>query len=388
MGDRSREGPTVLHLITRFLNGGAEQTTRHTIEALETAPEAYDLRLGTGADYDSDRLREIESLGADPVVFRSIRHYNPVGAALAVGTVARYLRKESVDILHTHSTEAGIIGRLAGALAGTPVVIHEIHGDPIAADRNDLLNAFLLAAERSTAPLTTRLVVKSERIRETFLERGIGRLEQYELIYHGVDVDPFVAAADTESRRASQDGGHSPDGDAVRALFVGRLAEGKGLFDLLDAIEPLDQVGLDIVGDGPLADDLAETVAERGLGDRVTLHGYRDDVPQLMSDAAFLVLPSYREGTPRVITEARAAKLPVVATDIAGIPEMVTDGESGYLIPPGDVAALRDRIRTLAADPGLRTRMGEAARVGLERFDRETAAEAYRSLYRELSSSL
>lgn len=379
---------TVLHLITRFLNGGAEQTTRNTIEALQNAPERYDLRLGTGAEHDPDRLAELESNGIETVVFRGIRHYNPITATIAVGTVARYLRRESVDILHTHSTEAGIIGRLAGALADTPVVIHEIHGDPMTSDRNCLLNSFLLAAERSTAPLTTRFVVKSERIREAFLERGIGRPEQYELIYHGVDMDPLVTAARETGSRAAGERSDAPDQTPVRALFVGRLAEGKGLFDLLDAVEPLADVSLDIVGDGPLAEDLALAVAERGLDDRVTLHGYREDVPQVMAEADFLVLPSYREGTPRVITEARAVELPVVATDIAGIPEMVTDGESGYLVPPGDVATLRDRIRTLADDPVLRDRMGETARSGLDQFSREAAADAYRTLYRELSTSL
>lgn len=388
MAEHADGATTVLHLITRFLDGGAERTTQNTIEALQDAPEEYDLRLGTGAEHDPERLAELESLGTDTVVFRSIRHYNPITAAVAVGAVARYLQRESVDILHTHSTEAGIIGRLAGALAGTPVVIHEIHGDPIAADRNELLNTFLLAAERSTAPLTTRLVVKSERIRDTFLERGIGRPEQYELIYHGVDLDSIGTAAGRTGSRVSLDSDHIPGQAPVRAIFVGRLAEGKGLFDLLDAVEPLADVSLDIVGDGPLAEDLAAAVSKRGLDDRVTLHGYRDDVPELMAEAEFLILPSYREGTPRVITEARAAKLPVIATDIAGIPEMVADGENGYLVQPGDVATLRDRIRTLADDPALRNRMGEAAHSGLEKFSRETAAEAYRSLYRELSTSL
>lgn len=370
----------VLHLITRFLQGGAETTTEQTLEALADAPEPYDLRLGTGAAYDSERLAAVEKRGVETVVFRLIRHYNPVAAILAVFTVAWYLWREDVHVLHTHSTEAGIIGRWAGYLVDTPVVIHEVHGDPIAQDRNPLLNAVLVWLERTSAPATTRIVVKSERIRETYLARGIGDPDQYELVYHGVDTERF------ENARAN--GERGAETNPVRILFVGRLADGKGLFDLLDAVARLDaDVTLEIVGDGPLADDLAAAVRRRGLDDIVTLHGYRSDVERVMAGADVFALPSYREGTPRVVTEARAAGLPVVATDIAGLPEMVRDGETGFLVEPGAVDALRDRLARLVQSPELRRRMGERARDGLAKFERETAAEAYRELYRSVLDS-
>lgn len=374
----------VLHLITRFLQGGAETTTEQTLEALADAPEPYDLRLGTGASYDSDRLATVEECGVETIVFRLIRHYNPVTALLAVFSVAWYLWREEIHVLHTHSTEAGIIGRWAGYLVDTPLVIHEVHGDPIAEDRNPLLNAVLLWLERMSALATTRIVVKSERIRGTYLARGIGNPNQYELVYHGVDTERF--------ENATANGDRGDETNPVRILFVGRLADGKGLFDLLDAVARLDSdVTLEIVGDGPLADDLAVAVRRRGLDGIVTLHGHRSDVGRVMAGADVFVLPSYREGTPRVVTEARAAGLPVVATDIAGLPEMVRDGETGFLVEPGDVDALQDRLARLVGSPELRRRMGKRGREGLAKFDRETAAEAYQELYRsvldELSSS-
>lgn len=375
---------TVLHLITRFLDGGAETTTEHTLQALLDAPEAYDLRLGTGSEYDCDRLADLSNRSVDPVVFSSIRHYNPLTAVVAVFAVALYLHRAEVDIVHTHSTEAGIIGRIAGWLADTPVVIHEVHGDPITDDRSTVLNAFLGWAERLCAPLATRIIVKSERIRDTYLKRGIGSPDQYELIYHGVETAAFRRAADNE--------GPSDDGEAepTRLLFVGRLAEGKGLFDLLDAVEQMDDldVQLDIVGGGPLEDEVGREVCHRDLEDIVAVHGYRDDIPSVMATADVLVLPSYREGTPRVITEARAAGLPVVATDIAGIPEMIRDGETGYLVAPGDVDSLRGRLEELVKSPELRRRMGSKTREGLEEFERDMAAQAYRDLYRDLSSNV
>ena len=375
--------PIVLHLITRFLDGGAEKTTEHTLETLQAASEEYELRLGTGAEYDQDRLADLEARGVEVVVFPLIRHYNPVSSLLSVFTVAHYLSQEDVDILHTHSTEAGIIGRLAGWLAETPVILHEIHGDPITDDRNRALNALVNRLERICASITSRIVVKSERIRESYLNRGIGSPEKYELIYHGVDTESFSVAAEQRAQRTDSQQGE------VRLLYVGRLTDGKGLFDLLDAVQflPTNEIHLDIVGHGPLRSSLSERISRNGLDESVSIHGHREDIPAVMASADILVLPSYREGTPRVITEARAAGLPVVSTDVAGIPEMVLDGETGYLVEPGDVDSLRNRIRDLIESPDLRRKMGERTRVGLETFERETAAEAYRDLYGDVLSS-
>ncbi|WP_226010904.1 glycosyltransferase family 4 protein [Halomicrobium salinisoli] len=358
----------VLHLITRYLDGGAEVTTRNTLRSLAEADEEYDLYLGTGHEHDEKNLKKLESEGITTTVFPLIRHYNPVTAVLAVLTVARYLRREEVDVLHTHSTEAGIIGRLAAFVARTPVVVHEVHGDPVTDDRNPVLNAFLRTMERQCARVADRLVVKADRIRELYLDRGIGRPEQYERIYHGVDLSRFDETATHDSKRI---------------LFVGRLERGKGLFDLLEAFESVDDAKLLIAGTGALYEPLADAVRDQEL--EAELLGYCDDVPSLMASADVFVLPSYREGTPRVITEAMAAGLPVVATDIAGIPEQVRDGETGYLVEPGDVRSLSDHLEELLDDPQKRTQFGRAGRERVTRFALETAQERYRKLYRVLT---
>lgn len=367
--------PSVLHLITRFFHGGAEKTTVNTLEALATASNPYDLRLGVGAGHDQSRLVSLADCGIETVVFDSIRHYNPVTSVFAVGAVAKYLRREEIDLIHTHSTEAGIIGRFAARLADTPVVIHEIHGDPIAADRNSLLNATIVRLEQLAAANSTALIVKSEHIRQIYLDRGIGTPEQYHTIYHGVDLDRFRKAKPTRGS------------DIPTLLFVGRLTDGKGLFDLLDATERLQQsteLELLVAGNGPLSDTLAERVESQGLADAVMLLGYREDISQLMASADVLVLPSYREGTPRVITEALAAGTPVVATDIAGIPEQVEDGATGYLVEPGDIQALTDRLYRLLTEKKTQREMGNRAARSVEKFDIETAKAAYRQMYKEL----
>ncbi|ELY42667.1 glycosyltransferase family 4 protein [Natronorubrum bangense] len=366
------EKPRVFHLITRLLKGGAEAKTIATVQGLED----YEFTVGYGAEYDPDQVAALEEDGIQTQQFRTIRHYNPVTTVPAVLSVARYLRKHEFDLVHTHSTEAGIIGRFAAALAGTPAVVHTVHGVPFADDRNDLLERFILACERAAAPRTDRIVTNADAIADDYLRRGIGQQEQYTTVYSGIDLEQFrdvTPAADV-------------DGDGVRILMVGRLADGKGFDVLLDAVEQLatDDLSVYLVGDGPQKTFLEREIDRRGLAETVSMLGYRSDVPAIMAACDVFVLPSYREGTPRVITEAMASGLPVVATDIAGIPEQVADGESGYLIEPGDDAALANRLEALLASREQREALGAVGRKRVERFSDTQMLADLDAVYREV----
>lgn len=348
------------------------------METLHSADRSYDLHLGFGAEHSEDRLHGLRERGIETVCFKSLQHWNLIAAPIAVMTITRYLRSKDIDILHTHSTEAGIVGRWAGALAGTPVVIHEIHGVPVTDDRSILLNTFIKTLERLSAPLTTIFVVKSKHIQENFLDWGIGKVEQYHLIYHGVQTTKFTDAIPTNQPEKIAD---------VRLLFVGRLVEGKGLFDLLSAFESIESqqsVELIIVGDGPLKEDLSDTIQAAELRESVRLTGYREDIAELMSSADCLVLPSYREGTPRVVTEALASGLPVIATDIAGLPEQIDDGETGYLINPGDVDALANKLERIVESPDRRRKMGNTAQDRIEKFNIDVVRQSQQVLYDRL----
>ncbi|EMA18470.1 glycosyltransferase family 4 protein [Haloarcula argentinensis] len=373
----------VLHLITRFLDGGAEKSVEDILSALRAAPEEYDLRVGVGAEHDPARLDALRETGTDVAVFRTIRHYNPVTALPAVLCVARYLQSEQIDILHTHSTEAGVIGRWASVIADVPVTVHSVHGDPIASDRNPLLNAILYFFERVSAPLSDRIVTNSRRVRDTYLERGFGYPDQYEVIYDGLDLDAYRAPDRWDDL--------PPADEPVSLLFVGRLTDGKGLFDLVEAVDQVAEshsIELDIAGDGENREELQDAVKRRGLEDSVSFLGYCDDVPSLLATADVFVLPSYREGMPRVITEARAAGLPIVSTAVAGIPEQVSHGETGFLVEPGDVSELSARIEQLVASPSRRREMSERTTADLNRFDIERMRQSYRSLYCDLLDSV
>ncbi|SDZ98254.1 Glycosyltransferase involved in cell wall bisynthesis [Haloplanus vescus] len=365
--------PHVFHLITRLIKGGAEAKTLATVQGLKND---YLFTVGYGAEYDLEPLNRLNEWGVETERFPLIRHYNPVTAVPAVVSLAQYLRREEFDIVHTHSTEAGIIGRFAAALAGVPNVVHTVHGVPFTEDRNDTLNRFVLACERRAAMYTDTIATNADVIAEEYLEEGIGRSGQYTTVYSGVDLDAFADATPADDL----------PGERPRVVMVGRLAEGKGHGVLLDAVESMGDFegSVCIVGDGPLYGSLGSEIEERGLSDRVFLTGYRDDVPRILAASDVLVLPSFREGTPRVITEAMASGLPVVATDIAGIPEQVLDGENGYLVPTGDAAAVREGVGDLLRDSELRERMGERGLERVEEFSAEAMVGQLDGVYQEL----
>lgn len=370
MTDRRR--PRVFHLITRLLKGGAEAKTIATVLGLDD----YDFTVGYGASYEREQVERLEANGVETKRFPLMRHYNPVTAVPAVASLAHYLRQNDFDVVHTHSTEAGIIGRFAATAAGVPHVVHTVHGVPFADDRNVALNRFVLAAERWAAKYTDRIVTNADVIAEDYLDRGIGSRSQYATIYSGVELDAFRDASPATDL----------PGNRPRVVMVGRLADGKGFDVMLDAAESVcdGDVSVCLVGDGPLYDQLSDQIVERDLSDSVFLTGYRDDVPRILAASDVLVLPSFREGTPRVITEAMASGLPVVATDIAGVPEQVEDAESGYLIPTGDADVLADRLNELLSDPELRERMGNRGLERVERFSVETMLETIDEMYQKL----
>jgi glycosyltransferase involved in cell wall biosynthesis len=370
-GEDGGERPRVLHLITRLLHGGAEAKTLSTVRGLD----GYDFTVGYGAEYDPDQVAALADDGIATRRFRLLRHYDPVTAVPAVLAIARYIRQEEFDLVHTHSTEAGIVGRFAASLADVPAVVHTVHGVPFTEDRNGLLNRFALACERAVAPRTDRIVANADGITDQYLDLGIGERRQYRTVYSGIDLERFRSAEPVDL-----------PGDGLRVTMVGRLVEGKGLGVLLDAVERLEAEDLTVcvVGEGPERERFEADVRERGLEGTVRTLGYRDDVERVLAASDVFVLPSFREGTPRVVTEAMASGLPVVATDIAGVPEQVEDGENGYLVAPGDPEALADRLDALLDDGELRESFGAAGQKRAERFSSERMLADLDEVYREL----
>ncbi len=341
--------------------------------------DRYDFTLGYGAEYSPEQLAQAAELGIATRRFGLIRHYDPASLALASFQVYRYLKAEYFDIVHTHETEAGIVGRIAAHWAGVPIIVHTIHGVPFTPQRHFLLRRFVVLMERWVAPWTTRLVANAEAIKREFLRAGVGRAEQYVTVHSGIDLEHFSEAAPLDLGLPA---------NTFKVLTAARLAPGKGFSELLQAAAELareaDPIVLLIAGEGPLRPWLEREIKRRGLMEKVRLLGHQPDLAPLMKAVDCFVLPSYREGTPRAISEAMAAGLPIIATGVDGIPEQIVDGLNGILIEPRAVQPLVAAIHTLARDPALRRQMGEASRERAQLFSLPAMVAALDRLYQEL----
>lgn len=291
-----------------------------------------------------------------------VRRLHRVGGAAAL---TRLVRAERVDLLHTHTlAAANALARVAARVARVPVVSHlhiENHFRPAT-------RALLKAADNVSARLAARLVAVSENTRRAYELQGYPR--RIEVVYNGVALDQTGTA---DVRREL---GLPADSPLVGA--VGRLCEVKGQRELIEALAQVPGarallVGADLEQGGEYQRELERVAAALGVGDRVVFAGPRSDVGEVLSALDVVALPSWTEGLPLVVLEAMARKRPVVATPVGGTPEVVVDGETGWLVPPRDPGALAEALRRLLADAELRRRFGEA---GYERVRERFSAAA------------
>ena len=303
-----------------------------------------------------------------------------IGNVSVLPRLVRRLRRVRPAILQTFLFHANIIGRIAGRLAGVPVIVSGIR---VAEHRS----GFRLWLDRITERMVTRHVCVSQAVADFSIERGGLSPEKIVVIPNGVDVERFQNAplADLSQYEI-------PPGSRT-LLFVGRLDPQKGPRLLLQAVRGLFPVHRNLhllmVGDGPLATELKEWVCAQRLESRIHFAGWRPDVPSLLKAADVLVLPSRWEGMPNVVLEAMAAGRPVVATRVEGVSELVTDRETGLLVEPGSTETLAGGIALLLAEPDLGRSAGKKAQqVSKERFTIDAVASAYADLYVNLSDKL
>jgi glycosyltransferase involved in cell wall biosynthesis len=305
-------------------------------------------------------------------------------------TLTRRLRELRPDIVHTHSSKAGILGRWAARCARCPAIIHTIHGLAFTASTNALGREFYKLMERQAAPMTDKIVCVADAMRDQSLAAGIGRPDQYVTIYSGMKTEPFLSPPTPRSevrRRLGLEDRHIVVGTIARLFHL------KGHEDLL-AIAPalcreLPDLRFLWVGDGLLRADFEKSANELGLRDRFIFTGLVPpaQVPELTGAMDLLVHPSRREGLARALPQAQLAGKPVIAYDIDGNKEAFLDGQTGILLPPFDTAKLSEAIFRLAKDELLRRQMGERGRqFALARFDAKTMVEALEELYLEVVS--
>jgi glycosyltransferase involved in cell wall biosynthesis len=361
--------PRLLLLITLAETGGAQAYVASLLPALVAE---YDVAVAAHGD---GFLREASTrAGARYLALEHVRRpLDPRQDALGLLELVRLFRRVRPQIVHANSSKAGFLGRLAAVAAGVPVRVFTAHGWAFKAHDGLAAKAYLWA-DRLMSPLTTTTICVAESELRAGLRARTCRAARTVVIRNGVALGP------PPPRRPQRPGA------PVELLSVGRLRAPKDFTTLVRAVAALapGSVRLRIAGDGPDRAAVADEVARLGLDGAVELLGARDDVADLLAGADAFVLSTDSEGLPMSVLEAMAAGLPVVASAVGGVPELVRDGETGALVPPRDPKALAAAIAGLAADAGLRARLGDAARRRAEReFALPTFQRAHLDVYRD-----
>jgi glycosyltransferase involved in cell wall biosynthesis len=323
------------------------------------------------------------------IVPELVRPVHPFKDWLAWRRLVQRFRQTRPDIVHTHSGKAGIIGRLAARHAGVPLVIHAIHGPSFGPFQSARANFLFRTAERRAARATDHFTVVADAMRDQYLAAGIGRPDQYSKIFSGFRLEPYLAAVNDPARRAKY--GLGP-GDFVVGK-IARLFEMKGHDDLFAAAPELvrrcPHIKFLLVGDGPWRERFTGMARAAGLADHFVFTGLVPpaEVPSLVGIMDALVHLSLREGLPRALPQALAAARPVVAYDCDGAREVCLDGRTGFLLRPGDLAGLTDRLCRLAGDPVLRAELGAHGRGFVrENFAVQKMVDDTHALYLRLAA--
>ncbi|MDX1764299.1 MAG: glycosyltransferase family 4 protein [bacterium] len=308
----------------------------------------------------------------------------PVRDLRALFDIVQILRRERIDLLHTHNSKTGWLGRLAGKIAGTPVVIHTVHGFAFHAAERPWRRALFKKLERMAAPWADHTIFISQPMIEWAREEDILRENRYSRIYSGIDLERFQPVPRQRLTVLRTELGLQEDDRVIG--FVSKLWEGKGHAVALQAmahvIRAVPRAKLLLVGDGPLEDRLRVLCEELNLQEAVIFAGFRKDIPEVFGLCELAILPSLFEGMGRVLLEAGACGKPVVATAVGGIPEVVVHGETGLLVPPDDPVALFGDMVRLLRDRTLARKMGEAGvrRIG-ELFSAHTMVRQISAVY-------
>lgn len=306
----------------------------------------------------------------------------------ALVKLRRFIRREGPCIVHTHTAKAGFLGRLAAYLAGIPIIIHTYHGHVLHGYYGKVKTWFLRRMEQGLAYLTDCIIAVSEQVKRDLISYGIAPLEKIVVIPLGFDLKPFLNCWAHRGQFRRELGIVE---DTKLVGIVGRIVPIKNHRLFLEAAFQV--LNLEkftrfvIVGDGPLRVEVENYARKLGISEQVIFTGWRRDLPRIYVDLNVLVVSSDNEGTPVSAIEAMASGVPVIGTRVGGLPDIIAEGENGYLVPPRDPEALAKAVLHLLQDPELAYRMGQTGRaMAKQKFDIRRLISDMESIYENLLS--
>ncbi|MBI4377259.1 MAG: glycosyltransferase family 4 protein [Elusimicrobia bacterium] len=379
----------VLHLITRLDFGGAQQNTLYTASHLD--PARFDCLLVAGpGGYLDEEAKRLEAQGRLRVFWLNslAREISPGRDLLCLLELINFLLYEAPQVVHTHSSKAGILGRTAAFLARIPVIVHTYHGFGFNDYQPHWRKTFYVLVERLCARMAHRLVFVSRANWNYARAHGLGLERIYRLIRSGIKLASFPRhVPDRAAKKAAIGvGKHKP-----LITSIGNLKPQKNPADFIAMAqrvsEGFPEAEFLFIGDGPLRRRLEFQIIASGLSHRLQIPGWRPDAAEILAVSDVFVMTSLWEGLPRALVEAMKSGLPCVCYATDGVRDLIEDGVNGFAVAPGNVSALAGRVSELLADEALRRGMGEAAArsIGPE-FNIDGMVRLQESLYQEALS--
>ena len=387
----------VIHVITRLDYGGSAQNTmltalghdREQFEPLVVAgyPGDWDAQGGQAAT--EENCRRLEKAAVRWMILPSLtREVNPFKDVQALWQLTRLFRQERPALVHTHTSKAGVLGRVAAWFARVPVIVHTPHGHVFYGHFGPIRSWLFLQIERVLSAITDRLIALTEAERQDHLDRNVGKAGRFAVVPSGIDRERFGRAR-VQGKQQPDWFGCPPDSLVVGS--VGWLTDVKGHEYLIEAVAKLKQdfpsLHLVIIGSGDRQEALLKLAELVGLRDAVHLLGHRDDIEACLAGMDLFVLPSLNEGMGRALIEAMVAGLPVIASRVGGIPSVISHERTGLLVPPGDAGALAEALRRLLDRPEWATQLGVAASRSVDsRYGSVSMVHAIESIFAEALS--
>ena len=363
----------ICHIITRMIIGGAQENTLYTCQGHLEKGHEVTLLTGPTTGPEGKLLERSCPKGLKVVEIPDlIRELSPLHDWRAYRALKAYLKAHPMDVVHTHASKAGILGRIAAKKAGVPFVCHTVHGQAFHPYQSSWKNRLYIASERLAAKYCDRIYAVAQAMVDQCVAARIAPRDKYQVVYSGMDLASFSNALPDNELRNSL--GLS-EGTPVIGT-VARLFPLKGYEDLLEAIpyviKEVPDVKVLIVGNGILRKSLEEQAQRLGIQNHLIFAGLIPPTEVCRYTALMDVLAhlSLREGLPRAVVQALASGVPAVAYPLDGTPEVITNGETGFLCPVHDISAVANALIKLLKDGDLRRKCGAAGQaLVLKRFD-------------------
>lgn len=382
----------VLHPITRLIIGGAQENTMLTADYHSRLPEyagkyQVDVVSGPQTGPEGSLIEEVRQRGTKLTIMPELRReVSPANDLKAVWKLRQMMIDQKYDIVHTHSSKAGVIGRLAAKWADVPLVVHTVHGWSYHEHMSARKTNFYVALEKVGYRNGDAMIVVSPKDIDKGLVEGIGQRKDYTVIRSGIELDRFGRVSEETAHEMRQSLGIPADTLVVGS--VTRLSEQKDPLNLVEALAQIHRQRPDvysvIVGDGLLRGEVEAKIKQFGLSDRILLTGLRRDVPELMAMFDLFVLSSLWEGLPRVLPQAMATSLPIICTRADGSAEAVIDGLNGFLVEPRSPQQIAEKAVLLLDDSSLRHKMGAAGKERVPMFGARKMVQDIDELYTRL----